>query len=143
MGTTDAGDWIQRSREFSAQEIRQFRKTVAWLPGLARRELAATVCEHLDWHGRGSTTAAVRGSFWSSPWPAIAAVYCALGTCQGGWCRDASSAPKDRRKLKSKGRRRVPAALPILISGGRNTLCESVSHALHPRPIAGFSADSI
>jgi hypothetical protein len=50
MGTTNAGDWIQCGREFSAEEVRQIRETVAWLPGLARKELAATVCEHLDWH---------------------------------------------------------------------------------------------
>jgi hypothetical protein len=28
---------------------------VAWLPGLARQELAATVCEHLDWHTASGT----------------------------------------------------------------------------------------
>ncbi len=28
---------------------------MAWLPGLARRELAATVCEHLDWHTASGT----------------------------------------------------------------------------------------
>ena len=50
MSATDAGDWVQCGREFSAQEIEQIRETVAWLPGLARRELAATVCEHLHWH---------------------------------------------------------------------------------------------
>ena len=55
MGTTDAGDWVQCGREFSTEEIRQIRDTVAWLPGLARRELAATVCEHLDWHTASGT----------------------------------------------------------------------------------------
>jgi len=50
MSATDAGDWVQCGREFSAQEIEEIRETVAWLPGLARRELAATVCEHLHWH---------------------------------------------------------------------------------------------
>ena len=49
MGTIEAGEWIQCGRKFSAEEIGQIRETVAWLPGLARGELAATVCEHLDW----------------------------------------------------------------------------------------------
>jgi hypothetical protein len=55
MGATNAGDWVQCGREFSAEEIRQIRETVAWLPGLARRELAATVCEHLNWHTASGT----------------------------------------------------------------------------------------
>ena len=36
-------------RVFSAAEIAELCATVAWLPGLARKELAATVCEHLGW----------------------------------------------------------------------------------------------
>ena len=55
MSKTRCGAWIQCGREFSAQEIEQIRETVAWLPGLARRELAATVCEHLDWHSASGT----------------------------------------------------------------------------------------
>jgi hypothetical protein len=55
MKVTEAGIWIQCGREFSAQEIQQVRDTVAWLPGLARRELAATLCEHLDWHTASGT----------------------------------------------------------------------------------------
>ena len=55
MGTTDAVGWVQAEREFSAQEIGEIRKTVAWLPGLARKELAATVCEHLHWHTPAGT----------------------------------------------------------------------------------------
>jgi hypothetical protein len=35
---------------FSAQEIAGIREAVAWLPGLARRELSATLCEHLQWY---------------------------------------------------------------------------------------------
>ena len=50
MGMTDAVEWVQAERAFSAQEIGDIRKTVAWLPGLARKELAATLCEHLHWH---------------------------------------------------------------------------------------------
>ena len=55
MGTTDAVDWVQAGREFSAKEIGEVRKMVAWLPGLARKELAATVCEHLQWHTAAGT----------------------------------------------------------------------------------------
>jgi hypothetical protein len=50
MGMAEKSEWIQSGRAFSAQEIEQIRETVAWLPGLARRELAATVCEHLHWY---------------------------------------------------------------------------------------------
>ncbi|MBK8577940.1 MAG: DUF4338 domain-containing protein [Candidatus Accumulibacter sp.] len=42
-------DWVHCGREFSAQEVAEVCATVAWLPGLARRELAATLCEHLGW----------------------------------------------------------------------------------------------
>jgi hypothetical protein len=55
MGKTAAGTWVQCGREFSTQEIEEIRETVAWLPGLARGELAATVCEHLDWHTAAGT----------------------------------------------------------------------------------------
>jgi hypothetical protein len=55
MSRTEAGDWVQCGREFSMEEIRQIRKTVAWLGGLARKELAATVCEHLDWRTASGT----------------------------------------------------------------------------------------
>jgi len=55
MGKMHSGVWIQGGREFRAQEIEQIRETVLWLPGLARRELAATVCEHLDWHSASGT----------------------------------------------------------------------------------------
>lgn len=55
MGTIDSDDWVQCGREFSAREIRGIRETVAWLPGLALKELAATVCEHLDWHTASGT----------------------------------------------------------------------------------------
>ena len=55
MGATDAHTWVQAGRKFSAEEIGEIRETVAWLPGLARRELAATVCEHLHWHTAAGT----------------------------------------------------------------------------------------
>jgi len=35
-------------RVFSVEEIAGIRQTVAWLPRLGRRELAATLCEHLQ-----------------------------------------------------------------------------------------------
>ena len=50
MGTMDPGAWVQGGRVFSAEEIAAIRATVAVLPGLARKELAATLCEHLGWH---------------------------------------------------------------------------------------------
>jgi len=55
MGRAEDGEWVHCGRTFSAQEIVQIRETVAWLPGLARGELAATVCEHLDWHTASGT----------------------------------------------------------------------------------------
>ena len=41
--------WVHGGREFSAREVADICATVAWLPGLARHELAATLCEHLGW----------------------------------------------------------------------------------------------
>lgn len=55
MGTSDAGGWVQCGRELSALEIGEICRTVAWLPRLPRTELAATVCEHLDWHTAAGT----------------------------------------------------------------------------------------
>lgn len=55
MGKRATVEWVQCGRGFSTQEIEEIRKTVAWLPGLARKELAATVCEHLHWHTVGGT----------------------------------------------------------------------------------------
>lgn len=46
MSTTG---WVHCGREFSAAEIAELCATVAWLPGLPRQELAATLCEHLAW----------------------------------------------------------------------------------------------
>ncbi|MES9901434.1 MAG: DUF4338 domain-containing protein [Sedimenticola sp.] len=48
-------DWVQCGRAFSEQEIEQIRETVAYLPRLSRRELASTVCEHLDWSTASGT----------------------------------------------------------------------------------------
>ena len=42
-------NWVHCGREFSAAEIADLCATVAWLPGLPRQELAATLCEHLAW----------------------------------------------------------------------------------------------
>jgi len=55
MGMINPGEWKQCGRSFSAKEIGEIRETVAWLPGLARKELAATVCEHLHWHTAAGT----------------------------------------------------------------------------------------
>ncbi len=49
MVATSEGEWVHCGRVFSAAEIAEVCGTVAWLPGLARKELAATVCEHLGW----------------------------------------------------------------------------------------------
>jgi hypothetical protein len=43
------GRWVIAGRPFSGEKIEQVRQTVGWLPGLARKELAATLCEHLEW----------------------------------------------------------------------------------------------
>jgi hypothetical protein len=40
---------VHCGREVSAAEIADLCATVAWLPGLPRQELAATLCEHLAW----------------------------------------------------------------------------------------------
>jgi len=55
MNASNVSNWVQCGREFSPQEIKQIRETVSWLPGLARGELAATVCEHLEWHTAAGT----------------------------------------------------------------------------------------
>lgn len=55
MGGARSGEWIQSGRVFSPEEISEICATVAWLPGLARKELAATLCEHLDWRTAAGT----------------------------------------------------------------------------------------
>jgi hypothetical protein len=55
MNASNVSNWVQCGRKFSAREIKQIRETVSWLPGLARGELAATVCEHLEWHTAAGT----------------------------------------------------------------------------------------
>ena len=55
MNAPEAGVWVQAGRRFSGEEIEAIRRTVAWLPGLARSELAATVCEHLHWRTAAGT----------------------------------------------------------------------------------------
>jgi hypothetical protein len=47
--------WVECGRAFSSQEIELICKTVAYFPGLARTELASTVCEHLDWYTASGT----------------------------------------------------------------------------------------
>ncbi len=49
MAVLSTRDWVHCGREFSAAEIADLCATVAWLPGLPRHELAATLCEHLAW----------------------------------------------------------------------------------------------
>lgn len=49
MDAMTPSSWVHCGREFSAREVADICATVAWLPGLARHELAATLCEHLGW----------------------------------------------------------------------------------------------
>ncbi len=49
MEVMSTRSWVHCGREFSAAEIADLCATVAWLPGLPRQELAATLCEHLAW----------------------------------------------------------------------------------------------
>jgi len=55
MSMTGAGVWVQGGREFTAEEVEHIRETVAWLPQIDRTELAATLCEHLDWYSASGT----------------------------------------------------------------------------------------
>ena len=43
------GDLVQSGRTFTPEEIEEICTTVEMLPGLSRRELASTLCEHLEW----------------------------------------------------------------------------------------------
>nr|WP_051088926.1 Druantia anti-phage system protein DruA [Lamprocystis purpurea] len=58
MDTLSPGAWVHCGRVFSAEEIAGIRQTVAWLPRLGRRELAATLCEHLQWYTETGTAKA-------------------------------------------------------------------------------------
>jgi hypothetical protein len=49
MEVMELRGWLHCGREFSAPEVSEICATVAWLPGLSRKELAATLCEHLSW----------------------------------------------------------------------------------------------
>lgn len=42
-------DLVQSGRTFAPGEIEEICTTVGMLPGLSRRELASTLCEHLEW----------------------------------------------------------------------------------------------
>ena len=44
---------MQCGRKISAEEVEQIRETVELLPALAVNELAATICEHLEWYTAG------------------------------------------------------------------------------------------
>jgi len=47
--------WVIAGRSFGAAELEQVRASVAWLPKLARGELAETLCEHLEWFTAAGT----------------------------------------------------------------------------------------
>lgn len=49
MQVAASRSWVQCGREFSAEEVAGICVTVARFPHLPRRELAATLCEHLNW----------------------------------------------------------------------------------------------
>ena len=44
---------MQCGRKITAEEVEQIWETVEMLPGLAVNELAATICEHLEWYTAG------------------------------------------------------------------------------------------
>jgi len=44
---------IQCGRKISTEEVEQIRETVVLFPGLSVNELAATICEHLEWYTAG------------------------------------------------------------------------------------------
>ena len=44
---------MQCGRTITAEEVEQIRETVELLPGLAVNELAATICDHLEWYTAG------------------------------------------------------------------------------------------
>lgn len=50
MTSENTDNWIQAGRVFTPEEVSAIRDTVGWLPGLPRKEISATVCEHLHWH---------------------------------------------------------------------------------------------
>jgi len=58
MGVMGPGPWVHCGRVFSVEEIAGIRQTVAWLRRLGRRELAATLCEHLQWYTATGTAKA-------------------------------------------------------------------------------------
>jgi len=47
--------WVVAGRAFGVADLEQVRATVTWLPRLARRELAETLCEHLEWFTAAGT----------------------------------------------------------------------------------------
>ncbi|MBA7553418.1 IS66 family transposase ISCARN22 [subsurface metagenome] len=53
MNVSDRQGVMQCGRKISGEEVEQIRQTLELLPGLAVNELAATICEHLEWHTAG------------------------------------------------------------------------------------------
>jgi hypothetical protein len=43
-------NWVQAGREIEAQEVALIREVVELFPGLSRKELARTLCDHLGWY---------------------------------------------------------------------------------------------
>ena len=49
MPRHEAASWWQGDREISADDVAYMRSFVQSFPGLSRKELTYTLCEHLDW----------------------------------------------------------------------------------------------
>ena len=49
MPQSEGGSLFQCSREISRQQLDEILETVGLFPNLSRKELAATICEHLGW----------------------------------------------------------------------------------------------
>jgi hypothetical protein len=50
MERQTTGYWVQGGREFSREELALVREVVELFPGLSRKELARTLCDHLGWY---------------------------------------------------------------------------------------------
>lgn len=49
MGSRPVGSIVLSGRDFSEEELKEIQETVSFFPGLSRRELARTICEHYSW----------------------------------------------------------------------------------------------
>ena len=56
MSEQEIGRVVQSGREVSAEELEHIRTTVEFFPDLDRRELAHTLCEHMEWYTASGST---------------------------------------------------------------------------------------